>query len=194
MLKADIRNFYKEKRLHYSEDFINTQSAKIAHNLLGWSVFNTSKYIHTFLPIVRHKEPNMWLLIRKVWEENLPIQWVVSVSDFKTKSLIHYELNPDTVLQNNQWGISEPLNATPFAPQRIELVLIPLLAFDKLGFRVGYGQGFYDRFLAQCPQAIKVGISLEPVLEQPIEDVNQYDIPLDYCITPTSIEHFLKHS
>jgi len=69
----------------------------------------------------------------------------------------------------------------------IDAVLIPLLAFDNQGFRVGYGGGFYDRFLPACrPEALKVGLSFfDPV--DVIEDKDQYDIPMDYCVTPTEI-------
>ncbi|MDY6994028.1 MAG: 5-formyltetrahydrofolate cyclo-ligase, partial [Pseudomonadota bacterium] len=72
----------------------------------------------------------------------------------------------------------------------INLVLCPLLAFDKKGFRVGYGKGFYDRFFQKCqPNAIKVGLSFEEAVEH-IEDINQYDIPLNYCVTPKKLYVF----
>ena len=67
---------------------------------------------------------------------------------------------------------------------KIEVVFIPLLAFDKQGNRVGYGKGFYDKFLAECnPNTIKIGLSFfEP--EELISDVNTKDIQLYYCVTP----------
>lgn len=70
------------------------------------------------------------------------------------------------------------------------MVLIPLLAFDKKGYRVGYGKGFYDRFLADCrPDVVKVGLSVfEPIDE--IADLNEFDIKMDFCITPNRVWQF----
>ena len=70
------------------------------------------------------------------------------------------------------------------------MVFVPLLAFDKKGHRVGYGKGFYDKFLSECkPDAIKIGLSFfEP--EELITDVFESDVKLDYCVTPNSIHAF----
>jgi 5-formyltetrahydrofolate cyclo-ligase len=70
------------------------------------------------------------------------------------------------------------------------VVFVPLLAFDKQGNRVGYGKGFYDRFLANCkPETIKIGLSFFEV-ENEIADVFNNDIELDYCVTPNKIYTF----
>jgi 5-formyltetrahydrofolate cyclo-ligase len=67
---------------------------------------------------------------------------------------------------------------------------MPLLIFDKQGNRVGYGKGFYDRFLQKCsPNALKVGICLEKPIEQ-IEDLNEFDVKMDVCITPFGVWRF----
>ena len=65
---------------------------------------------------------------------------------------------------------------------RTDLLPLVLVAFDERGYRVGYGKGYYDRFLAKCkPTCFKVGLSFFPPLEM-IEDVHEYDVPLDLCI------------
>jgi 5-formyltetrahydrofolate cyclo-ligase len=96
---------------------------------------------------------------------------------------------PDIKLTQNQWHILEPNFKLNYQLSIInyQLVIIPLLAYDYSGNRVGYGKGYYDRFLAQCsPNTIKVGLSFfEPV--QLVEDVNQHDVRLDYCVTPTKV-------
>ena len=70
------------------------------------------------------------------------------------------------------------------------MVFVPLLAFDEKGNRVGYGKGFYDKFLAECkPEILKIGVSFfEP--ENIIPDVLNTDIQLDLCITPTKVYNF----
>lgn len=90
----------------------------------------------------------------------------------------------------NSLGISEPENGAAAAPENFDLVLVPLLSFDKAGFRVGYGKGVYDKYLKQVrPDAIKVGLSyFEPLSK--IDDTDEFDIPLNYCITPQGIYEF----
>ena len=70
------------------------------------------------------------------------------------------------------------------------MVFVPLLKKKKKGHRVGYGKGFYDKFLSECkPDAIKIGLSFfEP--EELITDVFESDVKLDYCVTPNSIHAF----
>lgn len=143
------------------------------------------RYIHTFLPILHRREPNTFLLIeylRTAWPE---IAIIVPRSDLKTNLMTHHVLRPDQVLIQNRWGIIEPYETDmSLEEQRIDMVLLPLLAFDKKGHRVGYGKGYYDRFLNLCKEDVqKVGLSLfEPV--DCIIDIQPHDVPLDCCITP----------
>lgn len=96
----------------------------------------------------------------------------------------------DTMFELNRFGIPEPVDGLPMFPEEIDLVLIPLLAYDKKGHRVGYGKGYYDRFLKECKDdCIKIGFSFfEP--EEGIQGVNRNDVKLDYCITPERIYSF----
>jgi 5-formyltetrahydrofolate cyclo-ligase len=73
---------------------------------------------------------------------------------------------------------------------KIDVVFVPLLAFDKKGHRVGYGKGFYDKFLSECkPETIKIGLSFfEP--EELISDVFEDDVTLNYCVTPNGVYAF----
>ncbi|MFT7351177.1 MAG: 5-formyltetrahydrofolate cyclo-ligase [Flavobacterium sp.] len=74
---------------------------------------------------------------------------------------------------------------------KIDVVFVPLLAFDLQGNRVGYGKGFYDKFLANCkPTTIKIGISFFEA-EEKISDVFAKDVKLDYCITPEKVYSFI---
>jgi len=100
------------------------------------------------------------------------------------------EFTEGHILNLNKWGIPEPENGSAIAPQLIDLILVPLLCFDKQGYRVGYGKGFYDRFIARCrPDVTTIGLSFfEPV--DSIADVDAYDIPLTFCVTPERLYHF----
>ena len=75
-------------------------------------------------------------------------------------------------------------------PTDLDLIFVPLLICDEQGFRVGYGKGFYDKFLAQCKSdAITLGFNYFSPIDK-IQDTDEYDIPLNYCITPEHIYEF----
>ncbi len=106
------------------------------------------------------------------------------------QTLRHYHLTPNTRLADNRWGIPEPVGAAEVAPPQLDAILVPLLAFDEEGHRVGYGKGFYDRFLRECrPEARRIGLSLEPPVPK-ITDVWPGDIRLHACLTPEGVRWF----
>ena len=73
------------------------------------------------------------------------------------------ETNYNTIYQNNKYEIPEPTEDKIIPPKLIEVVFVPLLAFDVKGYRVGYGKGFYDKYLSLCNKNIvKIGFSYYP--------------------------------
>ncbi len=98
--------------------------------------------------------------------------------------MIAVEYDGSARLETNRWGIPEPLDGKTVPPLAIDLVFVPLLAFDLKGHRVGHGKGYYDRFLKLCRvDCIKAGLSFfEPV--DAISDPDEHDVRLDLCITP----------
>ena len=102
----------------------------------------------------------------------------------------HVLLQDSTVLKLNSRNIPEPENGIEISNKQIEVVFIPLLAFDNLGNRIGYGKGFYDVFLKECSKTtLKIGLSLFEAADS-IVDSQSHDIPLDYCITPNKVYRF----
>ncbi len=161
--------------------------------LAHFSKFNWSKIItvHLFLPIVEKKEIDTFEFIHFFKTQHPHIQIVVPRCDFKTKEMETIVFDPEaTVLVKNKQQIPEPLYGEKLDPQLIDAVIIPLLTFDQQGHRVGYGGGFYDRFLEKCkPNVLKIGVSLfEPISE--ILDTHQQDIRLTHCITPEKTYSF----
>lgn len=149
-------------------------------------------YIHTFLPILRQNEVNTWPLIHRIWQEQLGVTIAVSKTEPTNHSLTHYLLTSETPLINNRWGVPEPNPASSVQcpVSEIDLVLVPLVAFDRQGHRVGYGGGYYDRFLAEChPDCLKIGLSLVESIDK-ITDIEPTDIRLDACVTPRQIHWF----
>jgi 5-formyltetrahydrofolate cyclo-ligase len=153
--------------------------------------WESTKCLHIFLPITKNKEVDTFEIL-SFFRFNFPqIEIVVSKSNFVHKTIIPIYFDyENTVLVKNKYDIPEPLYGKECPIANIDTVLIPLLGFDLEGNRVGYGAGFYDRFLAQCkPSVLKIGLSLIPPIES-IEDVNEFDVKMDYCITPDKTFEF----
>ena len=158
--------------------------AELFFSFLPSTVFT----IHIYLPIRSKNEIDTWPIIRRLWA--LGINTLVPVIDPETDTLKSYHLTPETRLIENVWQIPEPVNTTIVDHHVIDLVVLPLLSFNDQGFRVGYGKGYYDKFLASFQhECLKVGLSyFGPVTE--ITDLHDADIPMDYCITPEKVVKF----
>jgi 5-formyltetrahydrofolate cyclo-ligase len=177
-----------QKRRQLSETELAARSVRVAELLFAQFDVAGWRAVHIFLPIVRQRELTTWPIIRRIWAEFPQVRVVVPVV-MPDGQLTHRLLTLETPLWENAWGIPEPLEAPTVAVAELHAVLIPLLAFDLQGQRVGYGKGFYDRFLADCPQALRIGLSLEPPVER-ITDAWPGDVPLHACIAPEQVWRF----
>ncbi|CAM3450235.1 5-formyltetrahydrofolate cyclo-ligase [Zobellia roscoffensis] len=187
MLKKDLRSRYKKRRDSIDNESLADSSLSIANEILKLPIWSYD-YYHIFLPISENKEidTTFILSILQGKDKNVVLPKVVNKTTLK-----HYLLTDSTRLKNNEWNIPEPIDGIEVPTTKIEVVFIPLLAFDKKGNRVGYGKGFYDTFLAECPKdVIKIGLSLFSTEEELITDVNSNDIPLNYCVTPSETYSF----
>ncbi|WP_010255175.1 5-formyltetrahydrofolate cyclo-ligase [Myroides injenensis] len=187
MTKEELRLKYKDLRNQLSEDDIENLSLDIANQALKLPIWEGTNY-HLFLSIANKKEINTEYLLHLLAGRDKNI--ILSKSDFKEGTLANYLLTDNTTIKVNSYGIPEPVDGIEIKETQIDVVFIPLLAYDNKGNRIGYGKGFYDRFLAKCkPDTIKVGVSFFAPEEQ-ITNVSEVDIPLDYCITPNKVYHF----
>lgn len=187
MDKKALRQKYKEKRQKLSSEEIEENSLAIANNLLRLKVWEKT-YFHVFLPIVEQKEVDTEFVLQVLAGKDKEV--VISKSDFETREMSHFLLTDNTKVVKNEYNIPEPVNGLPVPTEMIDVVFVPLLAYDKQGNRVGYGKGFYDKFLSQCkPDVIKIGLSFfEP--EEQIDDILETDVKLDFCVTPEKILQF----
>ncbi|WP_406685507.1 5-formyltetrahydrofolate cyclo-ligase [Seonamhaeicola sp. MEBiC1930] len=187
MTKAELRKTYKTLRKDLSLNHIDDLSISIANQLLKLPIWEHSFY-HIFLAIEEQKEvqTDHILSILSGKDKNI----LVSKSNFETCEMTHFLLTDGTKIKKNHYNIPEPIDGIEIQNEKIDVVFIPLLAFDKKGNRVGYGKGFYDRFLANCkPETIKIGLSFFEA-ENEISDVFDGDIRLDYCVTPERVYRF----
>jgi 5-formyltetrahydrofolate cyclo-ligase len=187
MLKKELRQKYKAIRKQLSENELEEMSLAIANKVLKLPIWEKN-YFHIFLPITEHQEVNTEFILHLLSGKDKEI--IISKSDFKTRKMTHFLLTDNTKIKKNEYNIPEPIDGIEVPSHKIEVVFVPLLAFDKKGHRVGYGKGFYDKFLSECkPNVIKIGLSFfDP--EELITDVFEGDIQLDYCVTPNEVYSF----
>ncbi len=187
MLKAELRKTMLQRRRALPPEEVQLRSERIAELFFEHFPLKEGQTVHVFLPIVKNNEVNTWPIIERLRLEHPEVRVAVPVTDVEQNVLTHHHLTDEAILVENPWGIPEPQNAQHILAPEVDVVLIPLLAFDKSGHRVGYGKGFYDRFLADCrPDVLKIGLSLEPPVES-IADPNPFDVPLDAVVMPEEV-------
>jgi 5-formyltetrahydrofolate cyclo-ligase len=186
MTKQQLRNTYKARRKNISWDQMEKLNDLI---LINFQKINLQfvEFIHTYLASMQHGEVDTARIIGYLQFKIPELKVVVPKIDVRSGKLHHLRVDETSELISNAFGIDEPKEGTSVSPDKIDVILVPLLAFDKNGFRVGYGKGFYDKFLFECRlDALKIGLSFfEPVDE--IDDINHFDIPLNYCVTPQEL-------
>lgn len=186
MKKSELRKKHHTLRQALSEAEIDNLSIAIANQALQLPIWDKT-YYHIFLSISERKEVNTEFLLHILQGKDKSI--CIPKADFKTYQMQHILLQENTPIKISAYGIPEPVDGIAIPPEQFDVVFVPLLAFDENGNRVGYGKGFYDRFLSKCkPDCIKIGLSFfeaEPKIFH-----ENIDSPLDYCITPQNIYAF----
>ena len=177
MKKAEIRKIVLAQRTELTEKEFSERSQRVIEFLTPF--LTPGKTIASFKAIPHRNEISLDSL-----NGNFAFPRVIS-SEADTMEMV---LAAEFAISD--WGIPEPVGGTVVKPTNLDIVLLPLLAFDLKGNRVGYGKGFYDRYLLNCrPDCLKIGISLfDPV--DLIEDVESHDIPLDIAICPAKLYDF----
>ena len=187
MKKSELRKKYKQLRKELTENQVEDFSLEIANKLLKLDIWSKT-FFHIFLTIEEQKEINTDYILNILSGKDKNI--IISKSNFEDYSMTHYLLMDNTRIKKNKYNIPEPVDGIEIPSSQLEVVFIPLLAFDKTGQRIGYGKGFYDRFLANCkPETLKIGLSFFDVEDETFE-ASENDIKLDYCVTPNQVFQF----
>jgi len=191
MIKEALRILYKQKREQLSapikqqlDDLLLIQFQQLAidipSNIMSYKIKNNSNEFDPQLVIDYYFFKNV----------SNKVLYPVMLPDINSAEMISVQLSPATIFLTNSYGIPEPKGGLEISPELIDLVIVPLLCYDKSGNRVGYGKGYYDRFLKKCRKnCIKIGFSYFAPTES-IDDINEFDIQLDYGISPDAIHEF----
>ncbi len=190
MDKKQLRIYYKKLRGFLTENEKEERSIAIANQLLSLEVWDKT-YFHLFLTIEELNEINTEYILQILMGKDKEV--VISKTVFEGRKMIHFLLTENTKIKKSAFNIPEPIDGIEVPSNKIDVVFVPLLAYDKKGNRVGYGKGFYDNFLNECKtDVIKIGLSFFEA-EEEIDDVSDSDIPLDFCVTPNEIYQFQNY-
>ena len=190
MTKRELRSQYLRKRRELTEGEVRDRSERIAGIFFHEFDLSRINYLHTFLPMAKTNEPDTWLIVNRIRKDFSDISIVLPRVNSVTGEMENYLYSQEADLELSEWGIKEPRKGVKVDAGIVDIVLAPLLAFDLKGQRVGYGKGFYDRFLSECrPDCLRIGLSLFEAVDQ-ISDVESYDQPLHSCITPNMMLTF----
>jgi 5-formyltetrahydrofolate cyclo-ligase len=188
MLKADLRAHFINKRneLHGADRLKLDDLLLIQFQQINFEGIQT---VLSYWPMTNKSEPNTHLFngyLRHMIPQ-LQLAYPVVQNQEKMQAIL---VNEDTVYQTNQWGITEPKTGESIKLIDIDLILVPLLVFDEAGYRVGFGKGYYDRYLAEKEDhTALIGFSyFDPI--PLISDTHEFDIPLHLGITPKRIYEF----
>lgn len=188
MNKKDLRQYILEKRSGLSSENIVDYSQIITKTLKDLDAYKDAKRIMTFVSM--GTEVDTHPLIEQALADGKSI--VIPITVDETRELLLSDLFSLSELEVADHNIEVPKKGFTrlVEPGTVDLVLVPGLAFAKNGHRVGYGGGYYDRFLAKLDKSvpkIAIGFDLQIVDEVP---TNDFDIPVDSLITEKRIIDF----
>lgn len=186
MDKRTLRSEILNKRKALSKEEVINKSSDISSLLFSTEQYKNSKYIMCYIDFrneVRTEE-----IIKSALNEGKNI--IIPISVVETKQLILSQLmDYDKELEAGTYGILEPKKEfiREVYPELIDLVLMPGVAFDRRGYRIGYGGGYYDRFLTKIDDPVpKIALAFELQMVPHVRE-GRYDLPVDYIITEKEI-------
>ncbi|RMF32621.1 MAG: 5-formyltetrahydrofolate cyclo-ligase [Chlorobiota bacterium] len=185
MTKAEIRRRLIAARGQLSPTERQEYSLAIAEHLWAQPEYIMARALHVYLPI--RGEVDTQPIIERAWSEGKSV--IVPVLTQGASELAHAVLTAASQRTEGLYGIPVPADAPLLSAAELEasapLVLVPLVAFDRMLYRVGYGKGYYDRFLSSVP-FVRFGLAyaMQFVEEIPREE---HDQQLDAVITELGV-------
>ena len=174
-MKDQLKQSILEKRNSLSIDEVLEKSRQIETNLFGLEQYIKSRTVMYFVSF--GNEVYTHAMIKKALSNKTVVVPKVS----------HYEIEPSLIIDfenliPGKFGILEPIETMRIAYKNIDLVLVPGIAFDLDGHRIGYGFGYYDKFLKKVPKAVKIGLAFDFQVVDIIPR-ETHDVPVDLIVT-----------
>lgn len=191
MTKAELRKLFLQRRRDLSPADLSLQSEQMVSSLFREVDPSRIAVLHCFISMSQMGEVDTRQVFERLWNGSPGVRTCAPRVNRERDSIESIAVGRDTPLLENTWGIREPVGDELVPPAEHDVVVVPLLCFDARGYRVGYGKGYYDRFLAECrSDCLKIGLSFFPAVES-IDDIHAGDVPLDICLTPDSVYRWL---
>ena len=181
--KTTLRAQIKQQRSAISLHDWERWSTDIQKRLFAYPAFLKAHTIHCYVSMNDRKEVDTHGIVESCLKRNKSL--FVPIMKTEVNELQHVEVSTKEELKPNAWGVPEPEYGERLDVIDPDLVIVPLLASDEKGNRLGYGKGYYDRFLSQI-SSIKVGLVFDQFILDEIP-TEPHDIPLDVLITETRI-------
>jgi 5-formyltetrahydrofolate cyclo-ligase len=189
MIKNTVRKEFLQRRMDIKEADRQHQTALIASNFRK-IILPPVNYLLSYNAIASRREFEISICDNILREMNPGMRLAWPKINVDLMGMEAGLVEKDGLFIKNRYNILEPIGGQIVEPRLLDVIFVPLVAFDVRGYRVGYGKGYYDRYLKQCrDNAIKIGCSFFEAVDY-IEDINEFDVPLNFCITPHRIYEF----
>ena len=175
MDKVALRQMIRQQKRAMTSEQIDTASASLCEQFLKTSQYQEAKTLYGYLPY------NQEVRTVPLLEQALKDGKRVAVPKVYGDEMRFIYLDDLSQVEKGYAGIPEPVADEPVADDPTALVLMPGLAFDPQGHRIGYGGGFYDKFLAAEPGHPTVALCYAFQM-QPQLDTEEFDVPVDLVL------------
>lgn len=186
MNKQELREAYKQKRKELTFEEAGRMSALIVAHILDFLNEHPEwKHVHIYLPIQKNKEVDTFPLYESLNEKG----YTLYTSLVSGEKLLTLDISGGVKIVEDDLGIPLPTEQKVVSPKEIQLVIVPLLAVDRQGHRLGYGKGYYDRFFEELDDRVyKLGLSFFA----PVDSIaaEAHDVALDACVFPEGVVEF----
>lgn len=190
MNKIELRQIYLNSQKSLSRNEREERSGQTVDNLFANFDFSAQSFLNCFITLEKNNEIDTLGIFGRFWRNFPRLITTAPRINFEMNVLENVKVTPDTKFSENKWQVLEPEGSELIELGKLDVVLVPLIAFDERGYRVGYGKGFYDKFLSKCRgDCRKIGLSLFPPVEK-IADIEDFDVRLDFCVTPQRVWAF----
>ena len=171
-MKNQLKESLLEKRNSLPKEEIIEKSIKIQDSLFNLEQYKKSKIIMFFVSF--NSEVDTHNMIKEALKNKTVVIPKVVSNEIEPSVIIDF----DSLLPSGKYGILEPIEAMKIAYKNIDLVLVPGIAFDSGGHRIGYGFGYYDKFLKKVSKAVKIGLAFDFQIVDKLPQLEKHDIPV----------------
>ncbi|MDZ7773333.1 MAG: 5-formyltetrahydrofolate cyclo-ligase [Balneolaceae bacterium] len=177
--KERVRTSLLDRRRRITKARYRAKSEIIRERLTDMPEFQDARTVHCYVSMNDRGEPDTHPLLREMLDAGRRV--VVPVTDFDSGTLRHVELTSLEELRPNKWGVEEPEEGEEVPLPELDFIVVPMVGGDRQCNRLGYGKGFYDRFLERT-DCFRVGLLFEEcyVNELPADP---FDVPMDAIVT-----------